>query len=162
MLPIFAMTGLAMAMTGLTACDGKQPSAAPSQPPSAAAPESPKPAPGDDKKACATAKTVRQTLFNDLLLASMTIGDKESTATEITEAAATLKSTFTKLAETMSTAAEQAQSDKLRESFRAYAAGAKTVVANVEAAGSDRSKLDNATEVAALDSAEKTVLELCA
>ncbi len=159
MLPIFALAGLAMA---LTACDGKQPSAAASQPPSAAAAESPKPAAGDDKKACATAKSARTSLFGDVLSASMTIADSESTKDEISKAAASLKSTFTKLGEAMSTAAEQAQSDKLRESLRAYATGAKTVAANVEAAGVDPSKLENATEVPAMDSAEKTMLELCA
>jgi len=156
MLPFFVLTALALAGCGED--KGTPTGAGSSAPPaSAAAPQ----AKGDDKTACATAKSARQAVLNDLLLASMTIADKDSTAAEITEAAATLKTSFTKLGDAMSKAADEAATDKLKEALRAYANGTKTVVANVQAAGSDKSKLDSATEVAAMDTAEKTVLQLC-
>jgi hypothetical protein len=155
MLPIFVLIAL-----GGCSEDKPAANATNSQPPAAQSSPAAQ-AKGDDKTACATAKSGREEILNDLLLASMTIGDKDSSAADVTEAAGTLKTTFTKLGDTMSRAADQAATDKLKEALRAYADGARTVVANVEAAGSDRSKLESVTEVAAMDTAEKTVLQLC-
>jgi uncharacterized protein YceK len=153
MLPFFVL----IALGGCS--DEQTPSAsassAPARSPAAAQ------AKGDDKTACATAKSARTAILNDVLLASMTITDADSSAAEVTEAAETLKASFTKLGNDMGKAADQAATDKLREALRAYADGAKTVVSNVQAAGTDRSKLEGVTEVTAMDTAEKTVLQLC-
>ena len=157
MLPFFVLTALALA-----GCGEDKPPAAGSNPPSSAAPASAAPqAKGDDKTACATAKSARDAIINDLLLASLTIADEDASAAELTEAAQTLKTSFTKLGDGLSKAADEAATDRLKEALRAYANGAKTVAANVQAAGTDRSKLDSATEVAAMDTAEKTMLQLC-
>lgn len=154
MLPFFALTALALAGCGEEKPPAAANSAAPTQ-------QSSPQAKGDDKTACATAKSARDAIINDLLLASLTVGDEEATAAELTEAAETLKTSFTKLSDGLNKAAGEAAGDKLKEALRAYANGAKTVAANVQAAGSDRSKLDKATEVAAMDAAEKTMLQLC-
>ncbi|HZM75804.1 MAG TPA: hypothetical protein VFC19_08765 [Candidatus Limnocylindrales bacterium] len=154
MLPFFVLTALVLGGCG----DKGTPTAGASTAPSR---QSSPQAKGDDKTACATAKSARTAVLNDLLLASMTISDKDSSAAEIAEAAQTLKASFTKLGDELSKAADQAATDKLKEALRAYANGAKTVVANVQAAGADKSKLESSTEVAAMDTAEKTVLQLC-
>jgi hypothetical protein len=49
----------------------------------------------------------------------------------------------------------------LKESLAAYADGATKAVANVETAGTDRSKLEAATEVPEMDAAEKTAMTIC-
>lgn len=160
MLPFFVLTALALGACGED--KGTPTAAASSAAPQAAAPQASAPqVKGDDKTACAAAKSARDAVVSDLLLASLAIADKDSTTAELTEAAETLKTSFTKLGDGLSKAADQAATDQLKEALRAYANGAKTVVANVLAAGTDKSKLDSATEVAAMDSAEKTVLQLC-
>lgn len=150
-----------LVLIALGGCAEDKPDTAPGSQTSAPAQSAAPQAKGDDKTACATAKSAREAVLNDLLLASMTITDQDSSAAELTEAAETLKTSFTKLGDTLTTAADQAATDKLKEALRTYATGAKTVATNVQAAGSDRSKLDSATEVAAMDTAEKTVLQLC-
>ncbi|WP_020520888.1 hypothetical protein [Catelliglobosispora koreensis] len=157
MLPLFA--GLTLA-TALTACNSSDtPTAPQSSAPAASSQAAPK---GDDKAACATFKAARLAAVNDVLMAAMTVTDASSTTTEITEAATDLKTAFTKLKDEMAKASSQAETAKLKESLKAYSDGAAKAVANVQAAGTDRSKLEAATEIPEMDAAEKTAMAMCA
>lgn len=160
MLPIFA--GLTL-VAALTACDSEAPQDTAGPQPTATSTVTVSPTPkGDDKLACATAKSTRDAIINDLIMALMTVSDNESTGAELAEAAETMKTSYTKLGEGMNKAAEQAGSDKLKESLRTYAAGATTVLAKLQTAGADRSKLDAATELPEFDAAEKAAMAICA
>jgi hypothetical protein len=156
LLPIFASLAVATLAAG---CNDKAPSAAAtSAAPAATASPTPR---GDDKTACATAKSTRDSVLNDLIMSMLTIADTDSSKAALTDAAAKLQAALTKLHDGMAKAAGQAESEKLRGALQTYAAGAETEAKNVATAGTDQSKLDAATDLPSMDDAEKTVMTIC-
>lgn len=157
-LPIFA--SIAIIATS-TACDaGRQ---NPSTGPSSAVVNTSSAAPaGDDKVACATAKSARDSVLNDLIMAFLTVGDEKSSAAEVSEAAKDLVNAYTVLADGMDKAAGQAATAALKDALKAYADGSREVLAKVKAAGTKRVQLDASTNAPDLDTAEETVMDICA
>jgi hypothetical protein len=158
-LSIFATTAFATIAIVATsaACAANAPSTGPS---SAAATSSAAPA-GDDTAACATAKSARDSILNDLILAFVTVGDEESSAADVSQAAKDLVNAYTVLADGMSKAAGQAATPALKDALNAYANGSRQVLAKITAAGVDRAKLDAAIDDPGVDAAEKTVTSTC-
>jgi hypothetical protein len=122
----------------------------------------PEQASGDDAKACETLKKARTNALEPMLRASVTLADKDATSEELTAAAKSIKDGFTKLQADVTTAASQAQTPKLKEGLNKFSAATGEVIKNVEAAGTDPAKLQDASDISSFNTAEKDVMAICA